>query len=64
MQTAKQNSQDVIEYFRGLPGEFYMLKGLLCAEHALKGDATSDIEGLFDRLMIAERMDEIQRSAG
>jgi hypothetical protein len=58
----EQNTQEVIDYFRNLPGEFYMLKGLLCVEHALTEDAKKNIEGLFNRLMIAERMDEISRN--
>ena len=57
--TQQQRTQDVIDYFRGLPGEWGMLKGLLCMEHALTGEALHHVEGLFDRLMIAKRMDEI-----
>ena len=55
----------ILKRWKGLPGEFYMLKGLLCisavfdAEH-FEGEM---VRALFDSKMIAERMDEIQNEA-
>ena len=66
-------TKDIIESYRGLPGEFYMLKGLLCLDMAV-GNGAEKREGfwagdaarkmvveLFDGDMIAERMDELRR---
>lgn len=52
----------VIESFRDVPEEFGMLKGLLLMSMT-KDSMTNDIaETLFDRSMIAKRMDEINNA--
>ncbi len=64
MKTSKQEiaarTQAIIETYRGLPGEFYMLKGLLCLDGAI-GEYKS-VRRIFDTSAIAERMDEINRA--
>lgn len=55
-QTAKQKrTQAIIEKYRSLPGEFMMLKGLLCMSH-IDDKVASNV---FDGMMIATRMDEM-----
>lgn len=51
--TKKERTVKVIEYFRERPGEFYMLKGLLCATHSTQE------KSIYDTMMIAVRMDEL-----
>ena len=54
-QTKKQiRTATLIEKYKGLPGEFMMLKGLLCMSHI--DDKALDV---LDGMMIAVRMDEI-----
>ncbi len=54
-------TQTLIDYFRGLPGEFFMLKGLLCAGHALDTTpARQQLDNVYDSILIAERMDQIR----
>lgn len=67
----QQRAQDIIDGFRGLPGEFMMLKGLLCLSHTVEGaeekrngyqagsSVRRKVEAIFDSTMIAARMDEI-----
>lgn len=69
-----RRTQAIIDGFRGLPGEWYMLKGLLVAPTAigrakearvdyLSGVAERKLlEDLFDNIMLAERMDEINNT--
>lgn len=49
-----KRTQAMIECFRGLPGEFYMLKGILVAQFA-KEPAKRN----YNCRMIAKRMDEV-----
>lgn len=72
---AVQRSLDVIDYFRGAPGEFDMLKGLLILDSALeKGERARNgypaahamhkrVHALYDTQLIAERMDAINDEA-
>lgn len=56
-------TQHIIDRFKGLPGEWSMLKGLLCADHGLAYDdpfAVAMREHL-DTMMVARRMDDITR---
>jgi len=72
--TREERTANVIAKFRGLPGEFYMLKGLLCLEAAVCGDRDvvpqvygweqrreeeRKISALLDGIAVARRMDEI-----
>lgn len=72
--TREQRTANILAKFRDLPGEFYMLKGLLClpaatcppsddVEHRMSYEARRKeertIEALYDTLEIAKRMDEI-----
>lgn len=67
MTKREQRTKRIIERYRNLPGEFYMLKGLLCLSGAVGaglsyGEANKEekkIDALFDLSMIAKRMDEI-----
>ena len=52
----REQTQQIINRFKGLPGEFYMLKGLLCLDHAVD---SKQVKKLYDLRMIATRMDEI-----
>jgi hypothetical protein len=57
--TAKQKrTATLIEKYKNLPGEYYMLKGLLCMSH------TNDrvLSDVLDGIMIAVRMDELNAS--
>lgn len=60
-------TQKIIETFRNLPGEYYMLKGLLCVESALRDEqdraTRKHIADAYDTHTIAKRMDEINREA-
>jgi hypothetical protein len=62
----------IIAKWRGLPGEFYMLKGLLCLDSAIPDSAATWAEqmmarrivtNLYDAVAIARRMDEINAEA-
>jgi len=55
MDDKKKRTLKVIEYFKGLPEEFSMLKGLLCYTYGLPAGEDS----IFDNIMIAERMDVV-----
>lgn len=75
MNETQKRTQAIISRYTGLPGEFYMLKGLLCLEDALEQDAANrggyhkgrlvreKVNKLYDSVMIAERMDQISNCA-
>lgn len=60
-------TQAILDAFRNRPGEFYMLKGLLCLGDALGADNyrlhARKIDGIYDLGAIANRMDDITREA-
>jgi hypothetical protein len=58
-----ERTKQLIDYFRGLPEEFGMLKGLLLAGHIMKDQDVVRYRYFFDSIRIAERMDEITRDA-
>jgi len=71
--TREERTQAIIDGWRGLPGEFYMLKGLLCLESAVEKCAKArngtrqecsaerdQFDAIYNSLMIASRMDEIR----
>lgn len=60
---AQKRTQALIDYYRGRPGEFYMLKGLLCLDLPFSDDdvtARTLAHRLVDSMMIAARMDELE----
>ncbi len=67
MSATQQRTKRIIERYRNLPGEFYMLKGLLCLSGAVGvglpyAEANSEenkVYAMFDLGMIARRMDEL-----
>lgn len=70
--TKAQRTQAIIEKFKGLPGEFYMLKGLLILDYAVEGAAADGdylaknaqaekVRAIYDTTAIAQRMDAITR---
>lgn len=67
MTNREQRTKRIIERYRNLPGEFYMLKGLLCLSGAVGvglscAEANSEekkVDAMFDLGMIARRMDEL-----
>jgi hypothetical protein len=61
MSNAKKNAKEVIEYFRGNADEFEMLKGLICACNAMNDSDRNQFTKLIDRMVIAERMDEVRK---
>ncbi|MBN3762367.1 hypothetical protein [Burkholderia sp. Ac-20365] len=63
LRNQKLRTQKVIDHFRGLPGEFPMLKGLLCASHPMEGQDVVRYRYFFDSSLIAARMDEINAAA-
>lgn len=65
MTKKQQRTAQVIAKYRGLPGEFYMLKGLLCMDHAFDCTGADHrlINGVFDFVMIAQRMDQLNELA-
>lgn len=75
MKTKEQRTADVLARYRNLPGEFYMLKGLLCLPAACGSsdspgsnwkearDEERQIDDLFDLMAVARRMDEINAEA-
>lgn len=75
--TREERTTNILAKFRNLPGEFYMLKGLLCLPAATcpAEDTIPDplgwearrkeerrINALYDGMAIAERMDEINNT--
>jgi len=60
-QDTERNTAAVINSFKGLPGEYNMLKGLLCADHPMAyGEPMQRrYASAIDTRMIAARMDEI-----
>ncbi len=74
--TAQQRAQAIIDEYRGLPGEFYMLKGILVIDGAIRrayvsaGASKTNSFMLergesaiapIDHSMIAQRMDELMQ---
>ena len=59
-----KNTVDLINNFKGNKDEFNMLKGILCANHKLNSEDTKAFNGIFDTLMIAERLDTLNRDSG
>lgn len=71
--TREERTVNILNRFRNLPGEFYMLKGLLCLPAATCPPADEEnrmgweerrneerfIGALYDGIAIAKRMDEI-----
>ena len=64
-----QRTQAIINHYRGLPGEFYMLKGLLCLDIAVEEFGSNEgakerereaVARRLDLLLIAQRMDALQ----
>jgi len=60
---AQKITAAIIEGYKGLPGEFYMLKGLLCADRddamPYGSPARRKWKSLIDSGMVARRMDEM-----
>lgn len=56
--TMQEATEKLLKEFRDLPGEFYMLKGVVCEQIALPRN-----ERRYDTVMIAERMDEVRHVA-
>ncbi len=63
--TRQERTAKLIENFRGNKHEFEMLKGVLCMNHAFDCTTTDFdlVESVFDDMMIASRMDEINNFA-
>lgn len=71
--TKEERTQSILDTFRGMENEFYMLKGLLCIDHGVDKAIEKKtgekynlcfpdckaLKGGFDSIMIAKRMDEI-----
>lgn len=53
----------LIDAFRGLPDEFTMLKGVLCAPNAWALDDSKRFNALIDTSLIAARMDALNNEA-
>lgn len=72
--TKAERTDRLLNCFYGLPGEFYMLKGVLCmgmnycsgpmpaSVYEIERKQQKRIEALFDTLRIAQRMDDLIRS--
>jgi hypothetical protein len=58
-----QRTRTLLARFAGLPDEFVMLKGVLCASHGLVGTDSKRYAALFDSAMIATRMDAMNAEA-
>jgi len=58
-----ENTQNVINYFKGLPKEFHLLKGLLIASHNMNKSGKKNFYKSIDTILIAERMDELNKEA-
>lgn len=56
-------TETLLAKWKGLPGEFYMLKGLICMEHPFPHPSKERqmIDKLFDGILIARRMDDMNR---
>lgn len=52
-------TQMIIDSFKGLTNEWYMLKGVLMASHTLDSKQTRDFDQIVDCMLIAERMDAL-----
>ena len=57
--TKQERTEKLLAYFKGIPDEFSALKGVLLVD-AVDRDL-KPIGGNFDRIKIAERMEEINR---
>ncbi|HDR9283681.1 TPA: hypothetical protein QDB45_005295 [Burkholderia vietnamiensis] len=53
----------LIDAFRGLPDEFTMLKGVLCAPNGWTLDDSKRFNALIDTTSIAARMDALNNAA-
>jgi len=60
-QTRKQRTALIIEKFKDNADEFKMLKGVLCMDHGWDSHGWSLLSELIDTVMIAERMDAINK---
>lgn len=58
----KQNTCNVIEYFKGVDNEFYLLKGLLIASHNMNEKGKAHFDNAIDTLLIAGRMDALNKA--
>lgn len=59
----KARTVGLLAYFLGNPDEFAMLKGVLCMGHLPGGHSDPVIDACFDNIMIATRMDAINKAA-
>lgn len=53
----------LLNRMRGLKDEFAMLKGVLCMDHQQSIEDSKIIDNCFDNLLIANRLDEMNRIA-
>ncbi|HDR8994410.1 TPA: hypothetical protein QDB01_000287 [Burkholderia vietnamiensis] len=53
----------LIDAFRGLPDEFTMLKGVLCAPNRWSIDDSKRFNAMIDLSLIAARMDALNNAA-
>lgn len=52
----------LLDYFKGMPGEYDALKGcLLIDTPVVNPDGKRPFGGLFERILLADRMDEINK---
>ena len=58
---AQENTKAILKRYEGLPGEYYMLKGLLCLCIVNQDDLNFDLSELIDTHLIAVRMDVINK---
>lgn len=56
-------TNDLIDRFRGLPNEFYLLKGVLIATNGWGFDDIKRFNALIDTSLIAARMDALNNEA-
>ncbi len=61
--SATTNSENLAARFKDCPGAFYMLKGVLCATHVLSREDQLAFEKIFDTMVIARAMDDMNREA-
>lgn len=52
-------TQQILDYFKGMPDEFLLLKGLLIAQHPFNWADGKAIRTAYDGGMVATRMDAI-----
>ena len=57
------NTIKILEYYRNLNNEFELLKGLLCFTHPLGWKESQKYYKLIDTVLIAKRMDEINKES-